>query len=163
MKAVDFIVELGDRTYFIELKDPDAPSNDSKHAEEFISSFLSFKLDSDLKTKYRDTYLFELASDRIDKPIYYLVLIAANTLTSADLLNRSEALKRILPVGKAGKGWQKAIVADCAVMNLLAWNRQFPTYPLTRISSNSVQAKLARNGGTKDNAFGATPLRDELE
>ena len=35
---------------------------------------------------------------QVNKPIHYLVLIAIDSLTEADLLTRTDELKRILPV-----------------------------------------------------------------
>src|ERR1017187_8915890 len=127
MKAVDFILELDDKVIFVEFKDPDNPLAKAKNSAEFIKNFLSGKLDSDLQYKYRDSYLYELASGRANKPVYFYVLIGANALRDADLLARTDALKRKLPVhGANGKPWKKPFVAGCAVMNLLAWNKALP-------------------------------------
>ena len=97
MKAVDFIVELEDRTYFVEFKDPENPNAKPKDSAAFLKKFMSGAIDSDLKTKYRDSWLYEYAEGRAKKPIYYLVLIGASMLSDADLLTRTEALKRQLP------------------------------------------------------------------
>ncbi|MEQ1590560.1 MAG: hypothetical protein ABL902_09435 [Gallionella sp.] len=145
MKAVDFIVELNDKIIFVELndkiifvelKDVDSPSaSENKDRNKFLSKFLSGGIDSDLQYKYRDSYLYELASGRADKPIYYYVLIGAEALSDADLLARTDALKRNLPVyGANSKPWKKPFVAGCAVMNLLAWNKVLPMYPASRLS-----------------------------
>ena len=136
MKAVDFIVELDDRVLFVEFKDPDDPTAiDPQNPAEFIKKFLSGELDADLQYKYRDSYLYEMASGRANKPIYYFVLIGAKALSDAELLARTDALNRKLPVhGVNGKPWKKPFVAGCAVMNLLAWNRVFPMYPASRVS-----------------------------
>lgn len=137
MKAVDFIVELDDRVLFVEFKDPDDPAaiNPQKPAE-FIKNFLSGKLDTDLQYKYRDSYLYEMASGRANKPVYYYVLIGAGALSDAELLARTEALKQKIPLdGANGKPWKKPFLAGCAVMNLLAWNKHLPMYPASRMSS----------------------------
>ena len=136
MKAVDFIVELDDRMLFIEFKDPDDPTAiDHKNPAESISEFLSGKLDADLYYKYRDSYLYEMASGRAKKPIYYLVLIGAKALSDAELLARTDALKRKLPVsGVKGNPWKKPFVAGCAVMNLQAWNKNLLWYSASRVS-----------------------------
>lgn len=136
MSAVDFIVELDDRTLFVEFKDPDNPKAiEKKNSAETIDKFLSGKLDADLYYKYRDSYLYEMASGRASKPIYYLVLIGAKALSDAELLTRTEELKRKLPLsGVNGEAWKKPFVAGCAVMNLLAWNKALPMYPASRLS-----------------------------
>lgn len=135
MKAVDYIVELEDRILFIEFKDPENPNAQAKNREEFIKNFRSGQIDNDLKTKFRDTFLYEWASGRADKPIHYLVLIGAQTLSKTELLTRTEALKRLIPInGPNGEAWKKPFVAGCAVMNLATWNNRWPQYPASRIS-----------------------------
>lgn len=134
MKAVDFIVELADRTFFVEFKDPENPNAKPKDSAAFLAKFLGGAIDSDLKTKYRDSWLYEYADGRANKPIYYLVLIGASTLSDAELLNRTDALKRQVPMsGPASRAWSKPFVAGCAVMNLAAWNKALPHMPAGRV------------------------------
>jgi hypothetical protein len=136
MKAVDFIVELKDRTLFVEIKDPDHPSARNESREAFMKQFLSGYLDADLKTKYRDSWLYEWAQGRADKPVTYVVLIGASTLSDAELLARTDALKRQLPVlGPNGQPWSKPFVAGCAVMNLAAWNKALPQFKASRVQA----------------------------
>ena len=135
MKAVDHIVELNDRILFIEFKDPEHPESQKKDRERFIKKFLSGQIDGALKTKYRDSFLYEWASGRADKPIYYFVLIAAQTLSEAELLARTDALNRLIPInGPNDNPWRKPFVAGCAVMNLATWNKALPRFPASRIS-----------------------------
>jgi hypothetical protein len=135
MKAVDFILELDNKILFVEFKDPDNPKTKAKNRAGFIEDFLSGKLDSDLQYKYRDSYLYELASGRADKSIYYYVLIGAHALSDADLLLRTEALKNKIPLhGAKGKPWKKPFLSGCAVMNLRTWNKALPMYPASRLS-----------------------------
>lgn len=134
MKAVDFIVELVDRTYFIEFKDPENPNAKPKDGAAFLKKFMSGAIDSDLKTKYRDSWLYEYAEGRVQKPIYYLVLIGASTLSDAELITRTDALKRLLPMnGPADRPWTYPFVAGCAVMNLAAWNKVLAHIPASRV------------------------------
>lgn len=136
MKAVDFVVELEDRILFIEFKDPENPSAQPHDQKKFLQQLLSGNLDADLKIKYRDSFLYEWASGRATKFIYYLVLIGASVLTEADLLARTDALKRQVPVlGPGDKPWKKPFVAGCAVMNIEAWNKALPQYPVSRLSA----------------------------
>jgi hypothetical protein len=136
MKAVDFIVELDDRVLFIEFKDPEHPAAQPKDRQTFLQKFLSGALDADLKTKYRDSFLYEWASAQATKPAYYLVLIAASALSEAELLARTDALRRQIPVfGPENKPWKKPFVYGCAVMNIDAWNKVLPHYPVSRRSA----------------------------
>ena len=131
MRAVDFIVELGDRYYFIEVKDPQSyPAS----ADNYLQDFTSERIDEDLKRKYRDSFLYEWASGRADKPIYYLMLIGLDTLTSQHLYARQNAMEGKLPLLKhAPPKWTRSIIAGCGVFNIDAWNRRFPNYPVQRL------------------------------
>ncbi|MEJ5366072.1 MAG: hypothetical protein WHS86_13285 [Desulfosoma sp.] len=137
MKAVDFIIEWKDRIFFVEFKDPEAPESRPKDRRKFLHQFLAGQIDADLKTKYRDTFLYEWGFLRAEKPIHYLVLIAVEGIGPAELLNRTDALKRQLPLmGPFGQEWPRPFVAGCVVLNLAAWNRQLPQFPVRRLTSS---------------------------
>ena len=141
MKAVDFIIELPDRYLYIEFKDPQHPESTDDRRQEFVEKFLSGKLDRNLKYKYRDSFLYEWASGRADKPIRYFVLVALDSLDSAALLRRTDALKRQMPLrGPNSSSWIRPIVEDCEVFNIDKWNSYFADYPIARLSSNSKPA-----------------------
>lgn len=143
MKAVDFVIELVDRYLFIEFKDPDHPGATAQSREEFKGKLNDGKLDEDLKYKYRDSFLYEWASGRGNKPVEYLVLIALDTLDDAALMTRTEALQRKLPrYGPGGRPWRREIVRACGVFNLESWNRKLPNYPVNRVGAG------IRNTGT---------------
>lgn len=136
MKAVDFIVEMNDRILFIELKDPEHPAAAPANRQQFITKFLAGQIDGDLKVKYRDSFLYEWGCQRTSKPIYYLVLIAASTLGPAELLARTDALKRQLPLmGPSASPWPRPFVAGCSVMNLAEWNKRLPKFPVSRVAA----------------------------
>jgi len=133
MKAVDFIVELGDKILFIELKDPDNPKSRPAGKERFIQDFQSKKIHRDLKYKYRDSFLYEWAAGRVSKPIHYYVLIALDTLKEGDIIAQNDELKRQLPVGiPPAVPWRKEIAVACAVFNLETWNKHLPHFKITR-------------------------------
>ncbi|MCF8075211.1 MAG: hypothetical protein K9K63_12350 [Desulfotignum sp.] len=134
MKAVDFIVELIDRYLFIEFKDPEHPDSRKKDRKKFVEQFLSGKIDEDFKYKYRDSFLYEWASGKTGKPVYYYVLVALDTLTEAELITRTDDLKRKLPYeGPSTGAWKKRIVAGCAVFNIATWNKNLSSYPVERV------------------------------
>jgi hypothetical protein len=136
MKAVDFIVELADRIYFIELKDPEDPEATAERRQEFIKELERGVLDANLKLKFRDSFLYEWASGRVDKPIHYLVLIGLSSLTSAELLARTDALRKQLPLlGPNSAPWHRPLAAGCAVLNIDAWNRILKAMPIRRASA----------------------------
>lgn len=135
MKAVDFIVELDDRFIFIEFKDPQHPNSKNTDGEKWMRRFLSGNLDEDFKLKYRDSFLYTWAMEQIEKPVYYYVLIAFDTLTEAELLTRTDELKRKLPIEGPTGIWKRKIVHGCAVFNIETWNKMLPHIPLSRTAS----------------------------
>jgi hypothetical protein len=136
MKAVDFIVELADLYLFIEIKDPQDPQVPSRGLKSFVQEFQSGQIDEDFKYKYRDSFLYEWASGRANKPIHYLILIGLDTLSNLSLLDRRRALERNLPLlGTNSSAWIRPIANFCGVFNIESWNRSFPDYQVTRLSS----------------------------
>ncbi len=138
MKAVDFIVELEDRVYFIEIKDFEHPRAPSKNRKVPIKKFQSGDLDNELVSelvyKFRDSFLYEWACKKVDKPIDYWILIASQALTKAHLGPRIDAVKPRLPLSQySEKQWKRQIVAKCGVFNICTWNKYFPNYPVKKI------------------------------
>ena len=132
MMAVDFIVEFDDRYVFIEMKDPQHPDARLNNQQTFIQNFQSGVMDKELATKYRDSLLYEWASGRAKKPIDYFVLCAWEQLDSAQLGQRTDGLRRELPIlGPDGKPW--LIARDCGVFNVESWNRRFPQWPISAL------------------------------
>lgn len=131
MKAVDFIVERVDRYQFIEVKDPQAyPSS----VADYIQRFTSGQIDEEFKYKYRDSFLYELASGRAKKPIHYFMLIGLDMLTVQQLHNRQKEMEGKLPLqGRDIPQWIRPIVEGCGVFNIAAWNWRFPDYPVQRL------------------------------
>ena len=140
LKAVDWILELPERIYFVEVKDPETPgAKEHKESNQFLQGFLSGNLTSDLVAKFRDSFLYEWACDRAGKPVSYYVIVASRTLDDAQLLTRSDDLKRRLPVGTQAD-WTRPIAHGCYVVNVAKWNEMFPQYPLSRHSAGDSEA-----------------------
>ena len=134
MKAVDFILEFTDKIYFVEFKDPDNPKASDEDRQKFLAKFSLEPAVRDLAFKFRDSWLYENAEDRVKKPISYLVLIAAKALDKPKLLTVTDHLKRQIPCsGPGGRPWKKPFAAGCAVMNIDEWNTIFPTMLVSRV------------------------------
>lgn len=132
MKAVDWIVELQDLIYFIEVKDLDSKDARAHSAKDrFLQELEKGKRDSDFIRKFRDSFLHEWASGKIERPIIYIVVIACSALDRAMLLNRKDALRRNLPADLPA-GWKRPLAKDCWVFNIETWNDRFPKFPLAR-------------------------------
>ena len=137
MKAVDFIVELPDRYLFIEFKDPQDPEAPTECTDTYRERFVKGEFDNDFIYKYRDSFLYEWASGRADKPVDYLVLVALDSLDTGFLTQRTDALKRNLPLkGPPNLPWPHPIAKSCAIFNIEAWNRYLPEYPIERRSES---------------------------
>ena len=135
MKAVDFVIELTDRYLFVEVKDPQNSQAQQGNSQQWARQFTSGKLDQDLKYKYRDSFLYEWASGRADKPIVYAVLVALDSLDSAIIETRGRELTRNLPQsGPDSQPWVRPIVSRCLIFNMDSWNRTFPDYPVIRMT-----------------------------
>lgn len=132
MKAVDLIVELREAYLFVEMKDFHDPEtydhSSAVEVEELKAKRQSFKwLKNVLKYKYRDTYLFRHAEEKVDKPIHYLCLLTFDNALNGSL---KKALHQELPVGVASKRWKREIVNSCQVVNVDKWNQNFPKWPV---------------------------------
>ena len=136
MKAVDFVVEFADRYVFIEFKDPQQPGSELASEESLTEYYQSERIDDELIYKYRDSFLYEWAAGRAERDVYYLVLIAIEHLTSADLDKKKRDLDRKLPVGLPIP-WDRPIVSGCGVFNLASWNERFLNLQVSRLSSQA--------------------------
>ncbi len=134
MNAVDFIVEFSDRLLFIEFKDPQHPDSNLRSEGALSAYYQSERIDQELVYKYRDSFLYEWAAGRAERDAYYLVLIAIEQLTPADLDKKKKDLDRKLPTGIPSI-WERPIVTGCGVFNLASWNEQFPNLQVRRLSS----------------------------
>lgn len=134
MKAVDIIAEFPDAYVFVEMKNFDDPetynTKDFITKEDLKTKRDKFKwLKNYLKYKYRDSYLYRHAEQKVDKPIHYICL-----LTFDNPLNEimQKTLRKELPVGKASKRWKRELVNTCYVVNVEKWNRNFPKWPVVK-------------------------------
>ena len=136
MKGVDIVAEFDNAYVYVEMKDYDDPSiYDIRAAltdEEKRSRQECFKwLKNYLKYKFRDSYLYRHAEQKVEKPIHYVCLL---TFDNALNIQMQKALKRELPVGKASRRWVQALATSCQVVNLDKWNENFPKWPVTRLA-----------------------------
>ena len=133
MKAVDFIIETESHFLFIEFKDPDNPLSHENNRKEFLEKFKSGKIDADLSQKYRDSWIYQYSSGNLNsKPVKYLILIACESLSTAELSARTDGVRRKLPLKDAkGQAWNR-FAQDCLIFNISTWNKIFPTLPITR-------------------------------
>ena len=139
MKAVDIVAEFAEAYIYVEMKDlgnPDTYNTDLAEDGETLRTRRKHfkKLKNYLKYKYRDTYLYRHAEDKVDKPIHYICLL---TFDNALNIVMQKALKQELPTGRASRRWKREIVSSCQVVNVAKWNVNFPKWPVSRLETSA--------------------------
>lgn len=136
MKGVDIVAEFETAYLYIELKNYDDVSiydEGSANTEDEKKARDGFRwLKNYLKYKFRDSYLYRHAENKVEKPIHYICLI---NFDNALNLRMQKALKTELPVGKASRRWVHPLAISCQVVNLKKWNDNFPKWPVKQIST----------------------------
>ena len=137
MKGVDIVAEFEDAYVYVELKDYDDPSaydvSRASSDDEKTARQDSFKwLRNYLKYKFRDSYLYRHAEQKVDKPVYYVCLLTFDNALNSRM---QKSLKQELPVGKASSRWVLALATSCQVVNLEKWNENFPKWPVLRLNN----------------------------
>ncbi|MGM0419216.1 MAG: hypothetical protein ACQEQS_10885 [Thermodesulfobacteriota bacterium] len=123
MKAVDFIVELEKDYLLVEVKDFYSP-------DEYEESDKFNTLANILKEKFRDTFLYRYAENKIDKPVHYLCLVNLDNALVSSLMKK---IKIIVPQGIRSNRWERPLVKSCIVANTERWNSRFPKWKITRV------------------------------
>jgi hypothetical protein len=86
-KPVDFVVELSERTLFIEVKDPSNTNAPQANRDDFLRQMRTKTLIHDhLVPKARTSWAFLRLMKRAEKPITYIVVIGADSLRIEPLL-----------------------------------------------------------------------------
>jgi hypothetical protein len=134
MKAIDCIFEWRGDTYFLEIKDPENPKSQTKAKDRFLRDFQSDVLNNKLTIKYRDSFIYEYASGGVKGRVHYVVVICMKNLDSHLLSNRSDGLRKSLPLEGPNGPWQRPFVSSCTVLNIDAWKRLFTQIPVRRVS-----------------------------
>ena len=135
MKAVDFILEYEDKILFIEIKDFADPNASQESKEKSIKKHDAETITNKLKYKYRDSFLYEWASGRTQKPVHYYVLLEARGLDNALLITINDMLHKKLPMkGPNSKPWKRDLAEACLVLNIEAWNERIADCSVARIS-----------------------------
>lgn len=133
MKAVDFILDTPGARIFLEIKDPDAaisPQTPLEYAEKLYVG----KLDTDLVYKYRDSWLYLHANNRVrKKPYYYFILLGLSTISTDSISRRSNALQQKTSLEGPSGSWVRPFVDQVFVFNMASWNRNFPQFPAVRV------------------------------
>lgn len=151
LKAVDIIAEFENDYVYIEIKDFDDPELYNTRLESEDEEALNARRDSFrwlknyLKYKYRDSYLYRHAEDKVDKPIHYICLLNFENALNVRL---KKELVRDLPVlHQLPRRWKRSFIQSCQVLNLATWNENFPKWSASRCSTVvETQSEETNNG-----------------
>src|SRR5580765_1363981 len=130
MKGVDIVAVFPDQYIFIEIKDYTAEADQYDEAKAADTAELMAVCDKRkwlknyLKYKFRDTYLYRHAEDKVDKEIHYLCLL---TFDNALCSTMAKSLRKELPVGR-NRRWVRELAKSCNVLNVVQWNKNFPKW-----------------------------------
>lgn len=114
LKAVDLIAEFPNEYLFIEIKDyRNQPDIVSQHlnGEHWLRNYLS--------QKYKDSFLYRYAVDKVDKDIIYICLIEMESALLSTL--RRQLVYEALPIGLQPQ-WHHQILKSVIVVNENRWN-----------------------------------------
>ena len=136
MPRVDFVVELQDSIFFIEVKDPGRPDAVDSGGTKLLKKIEAGTLEASLVEKYLFTFFFRWAEDRLSKSVHYVSLITLESPMLPPLVDRLEKL--LAELLKKSVRWTRLPLASCQVHNIETWSAVFPLWPVTRITEASA-------------------------
>lgn len=133
MPRVDFIVEMEDAIYFIEVKDPGRPDAVDVGGTKLLKKIVEGTLEASLIEKFLFSFFFRWAERRLEKSVHYISVI---TLESPLLQPIIDGLERQLTnLSKKSVRWHREPLASCQVHNIETWEAVFPDWPVTRLAA----------------------------
>ena len=138
-QPVDFVVELAERTLFIEVKDPSNSRAPQSEREDFVQKMKSKELThKQLVPKARTSWAFLRLMKRAEKPITYIVVIGAEALRIDPLLwlDLTDRLKERL-AKETEVPWPLQYVDKCIVIPATDLSRHLPGVSVQRIATSA--------------------------
>ena len=136
-KPVDFVVELKERTLFIEVKDPSNTNAPQANRDDFLRQMRTKSLIHEhLVPKARTSWAFLRLMKRAEKPITYIVVIGADSLRIEPLLwsNFTARLKQRLSQ-EIDVPWPLQYVDQCIVVPASDLSRHLPGVTVQRLAA----------------------------
>jgi len=134
MPRVDFIVEMDDAIYFVEIKDPGRPDAIDSGSEKFLKKIVDGSLEASLVEKYLFSFFFRWAECRLEKSVHYISLITLESPLLQPIRDRLET--QFSHLLKKSQRWKRDPLASCQIHNLDTWAKVFPKWPVVRIPPN---------------------------
>lgn len=125
LKSVDVMAEFAKFYLWIEIKnftDEDIALMKMEGDQRKVGDekHIKISLRNNLVHKYRDTFLYRYAEQKIDKPICYVCLL--NFDSALRVFFRGEVAK-LIPAGRPSRRWKREIINGFFVVNEADWKR----------------------------------------
>lgn len=131
MPRVDFIVEMEDAIYFIEVKDPGRPDAVDVGGTKLLKKIVEGTLEASLIEKYIFSFFFLWAECRLEKSVHYVSLITLESPLLQPIINGLE--KQLSHLSTKSVRWSREPLASFQVHNIETWTAMFPNWPVTRV------------------------------
>lgn len=136
MPRVDFIVEMEEAIYFIEIKDPGRPDAVDIGGTKLLKKIVDGTLEASLIEKYLFSFFFRWAETCLEKSVHYVSLITLESPLLQPIIDGLE--KQLVTLSKKSVRWNREPLASCQVHNIDTWQAVFPQWPVTRIAAADV-------------------------
>jgi hypothetical protein len=139
MKFVDIVIERDHDILLVEIKDPSTVNSTEERQKAYGKRLINNSvLKEDLTPKARDSYLYLHLMERDNKPFKYVILLGVDAFD--DVLQKAIMTgfkdRLVADIQNEGQGWKKKYIADCIVVSVEQWNKNFD-WPLTRLSAKA--------------------------
>ena len=136
MPKVDFIVEMKNAIYFIEVKDPGRPDAKDDGNTRFLKKITEGTLEISLAEKYFYSFFFRWAEYRLEKSVHYVSLITLESPLLQPIIDGLQ--RRLIKLSTKSVRWKREPLASCQVHNIETWRGAFPNWPVTRLTTLSA-------------------------
>ena len=139
MKFVDLVIERDADVLLVEIEDPSHSKSPDKEQNSYLKRLSDNSvLTQELTPKARDSYSFLHLMERDGKPFKYIVLIGLDAFDPSQQKAVLAGFKDRLMADircEAYEAWKRKHIADCAVLSVETWNKNFPKWPVTRLAA----------------------------
>ncbi len=133
MPRVDFIIEMEDAIYFIEVKDPGRPDAIDVGGTKLLKKIVEGTLEASLIEKYLFSFFFRWAERRLEKSVHYVSLITMESPLLQPIIDGLE--RQSTNLSKKSARWDREPLASCQVHNIETWEAVFPDWPVARLAA----------------------------
>jgi hypothetical protein len=138
MPRVDFIIELPEAIYFVELKDPGRPDAVDVGGRKMLKKIENGTLEASLIEKYFFSFFFRWAENKLEKSVHYLCLITFESPLLQEIEVRLE--QQLKQLFEKSTRWVRSPLLSCQVHNIETWTEVFPNWPVKRLPTSGSTA-----------------------